>query len=117
MVIEVVFEDFSFKYRVLKEVEVVILDYCIFVSNIFVFLISEIVVVSKRFEKVIGMYYFFFVDKMQLLEIIMIEKIFRDISVLVVVVGFKQGKVIIVVKDGFGFYIIRCFVFMMFEVI
>ncbi|HEX7601530.1 MAG TPA: fatty acid oxidation complex subunit alpha FadJ [Polyangiaceae bacterium] len=107
VVVEAVFEDLDLKHRVLREVEGVIRPDCIFASNTSSIPIGRIAEASKRPENVVGMHYFSPVHKMPLLEVIRAAKTSDEVVAKAVALGKKQGKTVIVVRDGVGFYTSR----------
>ena len=107
LVIEAVFEDLGLKHRVLKDIEDVGPSDVIFASNTSSIPITEIAKGSRHPETVIGMHYFSPVEKMPLLEIIVTEKTAPWVTATCVELGKKQGKTVIVVNDGVGFYTSR----------
>lgn len=107
VVIEAVFEDLELKRRVLQDFEGQGRADLIFASNTSSLPIGQIAQASKHPETVVGMHYFSPVEKMPLLEVIVTDKTADWVTATVVELGKKQGKTVIVVRDGPGFYTTR----------
>jgi 3-hydroxyacyl-CoA dehydrogenase/enoyl-CoA hydratase/3-hydroxybutyryl-CoA epimerase len=107
LVIEAVFEDLAVKRAVLREMEEHGKAGVIFASNTSSIPIGRIAEASKHPGNVVGMHYFSPVHKMPLLEVIQTRHTYPEVVATAVAVGKKQGKTVIVVNDGTGFYTSR----------
>jgi 3-hydroxyacyl-CoA dehydrogenase/enoyl-CoA hydratase/3-hydroxybutyryl-CoA epimerase len=107
VVIEAVFEDLALKHQMVRDIEAHGHAKAIFASNTSSLPITQIAAGAKHPERVIGMHYFSPVHKMPLLEIIVTPKTASWVTATCVELGKKQGKTVIVVNDGVGFYTSR----------
>ncbi|HET7827235.1 MAG TPA: fatty acid oxidation complex subunit alpha FadJ [Anaeromyxobacter sp.] len=106
LVIEAVFEDLALKQEMVRAFEAVNAS-GIFASNTSSIPIGKIAEASRRPESVLGMHYFSPVHKMPLLEVIATPRTSKEAIATAVAIGKKQGKTVIVVGDGPGFYTSR----------
>jgi 3-hydroxyacyl-CoA dehydrogenase/enoyl-CoA hydratase/3-hydroxybutyryl-CoA epimerase len=106
LLIEAVFEDLALKQDMVRAFEAVN-PRGIFATNTSSIPIGKIAEASSRPEAVLGMHYFSPVEKMPLLEIIATPRTSKEVIATAVAVGKRQGKTVIVVGDGPGFYTSR----------
>jgi 3-hydroxyacyl-CoA dehydrogenase/enoyl-CoA hydratase/3-hydroxybutyryl-CoA epimerase len=107
LVIEAVFEDVAVKRAVLREIEAVAHEECVFASNTSTIPIGRIAEASKRPETVIGMHFFSPVHRMPLLEVVVGEHTAPQATVTAVAFGRRMGKTVVVVRDRPGFFVNR----------
>ncbi|MGM0564805.1 MAG: fatty acid oxidation complex subunit alpha FadJ [Pseudomonadota bacterium] len=107
IVVEAVFESLELKHQMLKDVEDNCREDTIFATNTSSLPLKDIAAAAKRPGQVLAMHYFSPVEKMPLLEIVKHDKTEDWAISSAVELGRAQGKKVIVVKDGAGFYVNR----------
>ncbi len=106
VLVEAVFEDLKLKQEMLRTFET-LNPRGIFATNTSSIPIGDIASASGHPETVLGMHYFSPVNKMPLLEVIVTPRTADDVTATAVALGKRQGKTVIVVNDGPGFYTSR----------
>jgi 3-hydroxyacyl-CoA dehydrogenase/enoyl-CoA hydratase/3-hydroxybutyryl-CoA epimerase len=110
LVVEAVFEDLDLKHSVIRDVEKLVKDTCVIASNTSSIPITRIAEGVTRPEMIVGMHYFSPVHKMPLLEVIRTKMTDPRAIATAVALGKRQGKTVIVVRDGAAFYTTRILV-------
>ena len=111
VVIEAVFESLDLKQRMVADIEEQVGDKkTVFATNTSAIPINDIAAKAKFPERVVGMHYFSPVEKMPLLEVVRGSKTADWATATAVKLGKEQGKTVIVVNDGPGFYTTRILV-------
>jgi 3-hydroxyacyl-CoA dehydrogenase len=107
LVIEAVFEDIGLKQKILADIEGRCKKSTVFATNTSSLPLASIAAKASNPQNVVGMHYFSPVPKMPLLELIVTDKTSKKARQMATNVGIKQGKTVVVVKDGPGFYTTR----------
>jgi len=107
VVIEAVPEDLDLKHQVLSEAAEAMSEPAILASNTSSLPIAEIAAELDDPERVIGMHYFSPVPDIPLCELVVTEETSDDTLATAYDLALTQGKTVIVVNDGPGFYTTR----------
>jgi 3-hydroxyacyl-CoA dehydrogenase / enoyl-CoA hydratase / 3-hydroxybutyryl-CoA epimerase len=107
VVVEAVFEDLDLKHTVVRDIEKLVSETCVIASNTSSIPIARIAEAARHPERVLGMHYFSPVHKMPLVEVIRTNVTDARAIATAVALGKRQGKTVIVVRDGAGFYTTR----------
>jgi 3-hydroxyacyl-CoA dehydrogenase/enoyl-CoA hydratase/3-hydroxybutyryl-CoA epimerase len=105
------FKNSDVKQRMVADIEALGGDTeTVFATNTSAIPIDNIAAKAQYPERIVGMHYFSPVEKMPLLEVIKGSKTADWATATAVELGKKQGKTVIVVNDGPGFYTTRVLV-------
>ena len=107
IIIEAVLETMDLKKRIIDDIQEHGNPDVVIASNTSSLSLTEMANHAKRPEKVIGMRYFSPVPKMPPLEIVKTDKTSEETIAACYDFGVRQGKTVIVVNDGPGFYVNR----------
>lgn len=111
VVIEAVFESLDLKQKMVADIEALGGETeTIFATNTSAIPIDDVAAKAQHPERIVGMHYFSPVEKMPLLEVIKGSKTADWATATAVALGKQQGKTVIVVNDGPGFYTTRVLV-------
>jgi len=103
LVIEAAPENLELKQSLLRAVEAVVSQNCIFATNTSSLSIAEVAAASTRPENVVGMHFFNPVHIMRLVEIVVAQETSEDATATVRAVAARMKKEPIVVRDVPGF--------------
>ncbi len=107
VLIEAVPEDLDLKRQVLSEAAETVSDDAVLATNTSSLPVAEIAEAVDRPERVIGMHYFSPVDDIPLVELVTTEHTSDETLATAFALARTQGKTVIVVNDGPGFYTTR----------
>ena len=107
VVIEAVPENLDLKRQIFADLEAVVGDTTVLASNTSSIPIADIAAETERHDRVLGMHYFSPVPKMPLCEIIVTDRTSDAALATAYEAANRQGKTVIVVNDGPGFYTTR----------
>ncbi|MEM1121694.1 MAG: 3-hydroxyacyl-CoA dehydrogenase NAD-binding domain-containing protein [Bacteroidota bacterium] len=107
LVIEAVYENEMVKSKALKEAEQHLDEYAIFATNTLSIPITKLAASSYRPENYVGLHFFYPVEKVPLVEIVKGKKTSDETIARAFDFVRALGKIPIIVKDDWGFYVAR----------
>lgn len=107
LVIEAVVEKLEIKQAVLSQLERTLRPEAVVATNTSALPLARLAETLERPERLVGMHYFSPVGKVPLLEVVRTERTEPPAVTTAVSLGRRQGKTVIVVNDGTGFYTSR----------